>query len=75
MNLSKEQGKSGKSERAYEKMLLREPTQSLKTHPPASIFDRPFRTYLREGFVAPRERRGTFNRFFSVKKFLCGAQK
>jgi hypothetical protein len=75
MNSGKGQAKSKKSERAYEKMHLRGATQSLKTCPPASIFDCSFRTCLREEVVAPRETRGAFNRFFSVKKFLCGTQK
>jgi len=34
-----------------------------------------YRTCLREQVLASREGPIAFNRFFSVKKFLCGAQK
>jgi hypothetical protein len=74
MNSGKGQAKSKKSERAYEKMHLRGATQSLKTCPPASIFDCSFRTCLREEVVAPRERRARSTDFFQSRNF-CAALK
>jgi hypothetical protein len=74
MNSGKEQGKSEKSERAYEKMHLRGPTQSLKTYQPASIFDRPFRTCLREESSPRGKRRARSTDFFQSRNF-CAALK
>jgi hypothetical protein len=74
MNSGKGQAKSKKSERAYEKMHLRGATQSLKTCPPASIFDCSFGLVCAKK-SSPRGKDGARSTDFFQSRNFCAALK